>query len=103
MAKAGIHASKWARFIEPEDNSYSREAIDTLQSKLTSAEAILERIVELRPEVVLIGEGSHGSHEYYQNRIDLTKSLIERGRCQGVLIEGDWPDTSDLNRYPRQP
>lgn len=48
---------------------------------------------------MLVGEGSHGTHEFYDNRIQLTKALIEQGKCQSVFIEGDLPDTAALHRF----
>jgi erythromycin esterase-like protein/predicted phosphoribosyltransferase len=50
---------------------------------------------------VLIGEASHGTHEFYQARAAITRWLIEdRGFC-AVAVEGDWPDAYRVNRYVR--
>jgi erythromycin esterase-like protein/predicted phosphoribosyltransferase len=50
---------------------------------------------------VLIGEASHGTHEFYAARTAMTQRLIEqRGFC-AVAVEGDWPDAYRLNRYVR--
>ena len=48
---------------------------------------------------MLLGEGSHGTHEFYAERAALTRRLIEAGRVQAVAIEGDWPDAYRVNRY----
>ncbi|HIA51465.1 MAG TPA: erythromycin esterase family protein [Candidatus Melainabacteria bacterium] len=48
---------------------------------------------------VLIGEASHGTHEYYKTRIDLTKRLIEEKGFNVVAAEADWPDALTVNRY----
>jgi len=41
---------------------------------------------------VLIGEASHGTHEFYRSRAEITKRLVrDHGFC-AVAIEGDWPD-----------
>lgn len=49
--------------------------------------------------IVLIGESSHGSHEFYAARAQITKWLIEqRGFC-AVAAEADWPDAYRVNRY----
>jgi erythromycin esterase-like protein/predicted phosphoribosyltransferase len=50
---------------------------------------------------VLIGEASHGTHEFYAVRAAMTRRLIEeRGFC-AVAVEGDWPDAYWVNRYVR--
>jgi erythromycin esterase-like protein len=50
---------------------------------------------------VLIGEASHGTHEFYEQRAAITRRLIEdKGFC-AVAVEGDWPDAYRVNRYVR--
>lgn len=52
-------------------------------------------------QIVLIGESSHGTHEFYSARAAITKWLIsERGFC-AVAVEADWPDAYRVNRYVR--
>lgn len=51
--------------------------------------------------VVLIGESSHGTHEFYRSRAEMTKWLIEHKGFQGVAAEADWPDAYRVNRYVR--
>ena len=41
---------------------------------------------------VLIGEASHGTHEFYKIRADLTKRLIKERGFNAVAVEADWPD-----------
>jgi erythromycin esterase-like protein len=48
---------------------------------------------------VLIGEASHGTHEFYKTRIDLTTRLIEERQFNVVAAEADWPDAWSVNRY----
>ncbi|WP_219509029.1 erythromycin esterase family protein [Nonomuraea ceibae] len=51
--------------------------------------------------LVLIGEASHGTAEFYAARAEMTRKLIEqRGFC-GVAVEADWPDAYRVNRYVR--
>jgi erythromycin esterase-like protein/predicted phosphoribosyltransferase len=51
--------------------------------------------------IVLIGESSHGTHEFYEARAAITKWLIdEKGFC-AVAAEADWPDAYRVNRYVR--
>ena len=59
--------------------------------------SLLENIGDAR--VVMIGEASHGTHEFYQARIDITKKLITEKGFMGVAIEGDWPDAYHVHRY----
>jgi erythromycin esterase len=50
---------------------------------------------------VLLGEASHGTHEYYTWRAKITKRLIEEKGFSFVGVEGDWPDCYRLNRYAK--
>ena len=49
--------------------------------------------------VVLIGESSHGTHEFYHARAEITKWLIEHKGFNAVAAEADWPDAYRVNRY----
>ncbi|WP_460357705.1 erythromycin esterase family protein [Mycobacterium sp. ZZG] len=51
--------------------------------------------------VVLIGESSHGTHEFYQARAQITKWLIDHKGFLGVAAEADWPDAYRVNRFVR--
>jgi erythromycin esterase-like protein/predicted phosphoribosyltransferase len=51
--------------------------------------------------VVLIGESSHGTHEFYEARAAITKWLIEEKGFCAVAAEADWPDAYRVNRYVR--
>jgi erythromycin esterase-like protein len=48
---------------------------------------------------VLIGEASHGTHEFYRERARITRRLVEERGFTAVAIEGDWPDAYRVNRY----
>jgi erythromycin esterase-like protein len=62
-------------------------------------EPLLDRIGD--SPYVLIGEASHGTHEFYRIRAEITKRLIsERDFC-AVAVEADWPDAYRINRYVR--
>ena len=50
---------------------------------------------------VLIGEGSHGTHEFYAARAAMTRRLIEEKGFCAVAVEADWPDAYRVNRYVR--
>lgn len=51
--------------------------------------------------VVLIGEASHGTHEFYETRAELTKRLIEEKGFRVLALEADWPDALRVHRYIR--
>jgi erythromycin esterase-like protein/predicted phosphoribosyltransferase len=51
--------------------------------------------------LVLIGEASHGTHEFYRERASITQRLIEDRGFDGVAVEADWPDAYRVNRYVR--
>src|SRR3954465_5915210 len=48
---------------------------------------------------VLIGEASHGTHEFYAERARITRRLVEERGFAAVCIEGDWPDAYRVHRY----
>jgi protein-L-isoaspartate(D-aspartate) O-methyltransferase len=60
---------------------------------------LLERVGDAR--VVLIGEATHGTSEFYRMRARITRELIERKGFSFVAIEGDWPDAARVDHYVR--
>lgn len=60
---------------------------------------LLEAIGDAR--LVLIGEATHGTHEFYRTRAELTKALITTNRFNLVAVEADWPDAYRVNRWVR--
>lgn len=62
-------------------------------------EMLCELIGDAR--IVLIGESSHGTQEFYQARAEITKWLIEEKGFCAVAAEADWPDAYRVNRYVR--
>ena len=60
-------------------------------------DALLDRIGDRR--FVLIGEASHGTHEFYRERARLTRRLIDERGFSAVAVEADWPDAYRVNRY----
>ncbi len=48
---------------------------------------------------VLLGEGTHGTHEFYRERARLTRRLLTRHGFSGVAVEADWPDALRVHRY----
>ena len=62
-------------------------------------DALLERIGDAR--VVLLGEATHGTSEFYRMRTHITRELIVRRGFTVVAIEGDWPDAARVDHYVR--
>ncbi len=48
---------------------------------------------------VLLGEATHGTHEYYTWRAEISKRLIKEKGFSFVAVEGDWPDCFKINRW----
>jgi erythromycin esterase-like protein len=51
--------------------------------------------------VVLLGEATHGTSEFYRARAAITRRLIDRHGFKIVALEADWPDVADLDRFVR--
>jgi protein-L-isoaspartate(D-aspartate) O-methyltransferase len=61
--------------------------------------AMFDRFAQAR--VVLLGEATHGTSEFYRARAAITRRLIERHGFSIVAAEADWPDAASLDRYVR--
>jgi erythromycin esterase-like protein len=66
-----------------------------------TSNAAYDPLVEIagRAQCVLIGEASHGTHEFYETRAELTKRLIQEKGFRAVALEADWPDTFRVHRF----
>jgi erythromycin esterase-like protein len=51
--------------------------------------------------IVLLGGETHGTHEFYRERAEITKRLIREKGFAAVAVEADWPDAYRVNRYVR--
>ena len=103
----------------PEDGRYvppvPRPAVKTAEGTLAKAiavscekfetitsadlEPLLNRIGDAR--VVLLGEATHGTSEFYRMRERISRELIERKGFTFIAIEGDWPDAARIDHYVR--
>ncbi len=99
-AEAGV-----APTVPPRSRSASvvellRETIHPF-SDISTADtgALLERIGDAR--VVLLGEATHGTSEFYRMRAHITRALIERKGFRIVAVEADWPDAATIDRHVR--
>ncbi|HYG06938.1 MAG TPA: erythromycin esterase family protein [Stenotrophomonas sp.] len=59
--------------------------------------AAFDRFADCR--VVLLGESTHGTREFYRARAAITRRLVERHDFDFIAVEADWPDAASLHRY----
>jgi len=78
-------------------------AIRSELAALNGSEGDYDALVEVLGEAqfVLLGEASHGTHEFYAERARLTERLIEEKGFDAVAVEADWPDAYQVNRFVR--
>lgn len=76
-----------------------RESAHPLTGNAQDYNPLMEQIGDAR--FVLIGEASHGTHDFYQQRAEITKRLIQEKGFTAVAVEADWPDAYRVNRYVR--
>ena len=74
------------------------ERFDSVDS--AELEPLLQRLSKAR--VVLLGEATHGTSEFYRLRERITRELITRKGFSFVAIEGDWPDAARIDRHVRE-
>jgi erythromycin esterase-like protein len=79
--------------------SVIRGAAHPLTGAADDYDRLLERIGNAR--FVLLGEASHGTHEFYRTRAEITQRLIQEKGFVAVAVEADWPDAYRVNRYVR--
>ena len=94
---------EWSRpTADPDDEltTLLRDAVDPLPA-VDSPDfgAFFDRFANHR--VVLLGEASHGSKEFYQARAAITRRLIEKHGFNLVAVEADWPYADVVDRYVR--
>jgi erythromycin esterase-like protein len=76
-----------------------RASVQPLAGYESDYDPLLQLIGDAR--YVLIGEASHGTHEFYRERAAITKRLIAERGFTAVAVEADWPDAYRVNRYVR--
>ncbi|WP_433272183.1 erythromycin esterase family protein [Actinosynnema sp. CS-041913] len=79
-----------------------RDEVVALAAPLEDAggfDVLVDRVGDAR--VVMLGEASHGTHEFYRWRAVLTRRLIEERGFSFVAVEGDWPDCDRVDRAVR--
>lgn len=81
------------------DPEFVREVAQPLGGEESDYDELLKLIGDAR--VVLLGEASHGTHEFYFERAVITKRLIIEKDFSVVAVEADWPDASRVHGYVR--
>ena len=76
-----------------------RRCAHVLQRAPSDLDPLLDRIGDAR--FVLLGEATHGTHEFYRVRAEITRRLIEEKSFTAVAVEADWPDAYRVNRWVR--
>jgi len=86
--------------------SHSNSYMNELEKKarpfhsIADFEPLIEKIKNKK--IVMIGEATHGTHEFYEWRAAISKELIEKQGFNFVAVEGDWPPCDELNQFVHQ-
>src|SRR5437016_842890 len=80
-------------------SSIVQEAAQPIKGTATDYDLLLKLIGAAR--FCLLGEATHGTHEFYRERAEITKRLIKEKGFNAVAVEADWPDAFRVNRYVR--
>jgi erythromycin esterase-like protein len=76
-----------------------RAEVQPLTGQEKDYNSLMTQIGDAR--VVMLGEATHGTHEFYHERMRITQRLIRDKGFSAVVIEGDWPDAYRVNQYVR--
>jgi erythromycin esterase-like protein len=74
-----------------------RQHLRALPSAAAEDDLLLQQLARAR--LALLGEASHGTHEFYAERAALSQRLIQDHGFNAVVVEADWPDALRVNRY----
>lgn len=76
-----------------------RESAHPLKGDDRDYDPLLKLIGDAR--FVMLGESTHGTHEFYRERARITRRLVEEKGFNAVVLEADWSDAERVNRYVR--
>lgn len=81
------------------------EGLRQLAQPLSRARGDYDSLLEIigNAKYVLLGEATHGTHEFYQARAEISKRLIQEQGATVIAWEADWPDTLRINRFIQGP
>jgi erythromycin esterase-like protein/predicted phosphoribosyltransferase len=88
---------------QPAGGSSLAQALARQATPLTDEQTDYDRLLDAIGDarLVLIGEASHGTDEFYRRRAEITRRLIAERGFDAVAAEADWPDAFRVNRYVR--
>lgn len=95
-----------ARVVQPKRRAPTGASLSTLVREVAepiddietaSMEALIDRVGDAR--LVLLGEATHGTSEFYRMRARLTKELVQKRGFDFVAVEADWPDAARVDDY----
>lgn len=90
--------SRWTTKARPGLPELIRDAAEPFSSIVNAdLKPLLDRIGDAR--LVLIGEASHGTSEFYRIRAEITKALLEKKNFDFVAVEADWPDAYRIHDF----
>jgi erythromycin esterase-like protein len=103
MERSGLNEAR-RHFSSPREKGEVIEITRTSAEPFSSTESasfdgLLSRIGDAK--VVLLGESTHGTSEFYQMRTRISQELITKKGFNSIAIEADWPDAEQLNRFIR--
>ena len=84
-----VHTSRITELLQ--------ETVHPLHGVQTDYDPLMDLVGDA--QVVLLGEASHGTREFYRERAQITKRLIQEKGFTAVAAEADWPDAYRVNRY----
>ena len=84
---------------EPLADQIEKAAIHIPSIDSVDLDSLLDRIGDAR--VVLLGEATHGSAEFYEMRARISKELITRKGFNFIAVEADWPDAAQIDHFVR--
>ena len=84
-------------------HSPNLDILRTAAHRITNSNRSLDPVMHLAGDAsfVLLGEASHGTHDFYAARAEITKRLIAEKGFQAIAVEADWPDADRVNRFVR--
>jgi len=84
----------------PLSKQIKKEAIHIPSIPTVDLDGLMARIGSSR--LVLLGEATHGTAEFYDMRARITRELIEKKEFQFVAVEADWPDAAQVDHFVRE-
>lgn len=107
------HAGKAGEILRPNDADPKKRSappsaapVDAVRLRVCELnghpgqyDRLIDEIGDAR--LVLLGEATHGTHEFYRERAFITRRLITEKHFAAVAVEADWPDAYRINRFVR--